>query len=207
MRFEFKFSFDAADATTAMNIASGLDTVCNGVATNSPIYNGKSSLHQIEPSLIYVYTDGGCDKKHNVGSWAFMVEGVGHEVPYEAWGAFTGTTNNRMELMAVIKALEYLEIGLPIRIVSDSEYVVNGATKWLSGWMKRGWTTSVGSPVKNQDLWETLHKLISLHAVTFRHVKGHSGHAQNERVDELCTMAMVNALSDKLQGVPVDVAA
>lgn len=201
-RFEFLVSFETDD----VNLAGAVSTVVQDVISSAGVASGYvGKLTQLEPGVTNVYTDGGCDAKKNIGAWAFRVEGADSAEGTERFGALTHTTNNRMELMAAIRALEHLEIGPAVRIYSDSEYVIKGATLWIKGWIKRNWKTFGNTPVKNQDLWEHLNKLVTLHNVTFVHVKGHSGNPGNERVDELCTLAMAEALSSGLDGVPQDV--
>jgi ribonuclease HI len=130
--------------------------------------------------------------KNSLGAWAYLIQMPDGEVVEASWAEF-GTTNNRMEMTAVMKALEVLEIGKPIKIIADSEYVIKGATIWCRKWIRNGWMTMAGQPVVNKDLWEPLMALCQLHDVRFEHVKGHSGHPYNERVDQLCTKAMADA--------------
>lgn len=155
------------------------------------------------PEITMVWTDGGCDSKRNgVGAWAYLIhtpDGLVHQ----AVDALMQTTNNRMEMTAVIRALEFLEVGPPVRIVSDSEYVIKGASQWLKSWKRNDWTTYSGSPVKNRDLWTAIDALVSLHNVSFQHVRGHSGHEQNDYVDLKCTQAMSDAHQRFLQGFDV----
>ena len=155
---------------------------------------------------IEVYTDGGFDMKHEaIGSWAFLVRMPGqevHEISYQT-GGMKHTTNNRMEMLAVIKALYHVEIGPRTIVTSDSEYVVKGATTWVDGWAKNGWITGSGSPAKNRDLWERLMVLRDLHNVRFDWVKGHNGNPFNEQCDMLCIKTKKNlfnqlALNPKL---------
>lgn len=142
-----------------------------------------------EPETI-VYTDGGCDlKKNGIGAWAFVAQlPNGQEV--ERVGTALETTNNRMEMQALIEALKVLEIGSPLVIHADSQYVINGVTVWSRNWVRNGWRTASGGDVGNRDLWEELLQLYALHQVRFVHVRGHTGVPGNERVDELCTEAM-----------------
>jgi ribonuclease HI len=141
--------------------------------------------------LTTVWTDGGCHNsgKDGLGAWAFLAhlpdgtEVVRSEASY-------GNTNNTMELRAVIEALKVLEMGPPILIRTDSEYVIKGVTLWVRNWVRNGWKTMNGTPVKNKELWEELVALYKLHNAKFEHVKGHVGHEWNEHVDELCTKAM-----------------
>jgi ribonuclease HI len=177
-----------------------------------PDYSGPPLFEKAPPvgdksPLTIVYTDGGCDHKRNgAGAWAFLAHPA-HGPQCQRVEGVMQTTNNRMELMAVIKALEDLEIGPPIRVVSDSKYVIEGATKWHKNWRRNGWLTADGKPVKNRDLWEALVPLVQVHDVHFVHVKGHSGHEFNDHVDELCTIALndVHALYMQGKTVPLDV--
>ncbi|MCO5157898.1 MAG: ribonuclease HI [Aquamicrobium sp.] len=159
-------------------------------------------LSAASPGQIMVWTDGGCDmKKNGVGAWAYVIklpDGSAHE---HASGEFD-TTNNRMELIAVIRALEALEIGPEIVIHADSEYVIKGCTQWARNWVKNGWKTYQGNAVINRDLWEILLALYQLHNVRFVHVKGHSGIVENERCDELCTAKMQELHKDALAAGP-----
>lgn len=181
---EFEISEGASADAIVADIANFLKDLQIAATTTPP--------KKIDSDIVVVYTDGGCDAKKGVGAWAFTVQEAGKPM-YEASGPMVNTTNNRMELTAVIKALEHIEIGVPIMIHADSEYVIKGITQWSKGWQRNGWVNSMGKPVVNRDLWEHLIKLYSLHSVMFKHVKGHSGIEGNERVDELCTEEMLKA--------------
>ncbi|MFO0601657.1 MAG: ribonuclease HI [Polyangiales bacterium] len=133
--------------------------------------------------LVEIFTDGACSGNPGPGGWGAILRWGGRE--RELWGGEPDTTNNRMELMAAIVALEALKRPVKIRITTDSVYVKDGITKWIHGWKKNGWRTSGKAPVKNEDLWRRLDAALGGHAVEWRWVKGHSGHAENERVDEL----------------------
>lgn len=177
---------DMAHAVTA-DIANFLNDLQLAGTTTPP--------KKVDSGIVVVYTDGGSDQKKGVGAWAFTVQEAGKET-VEHSGAYLETTNNRMEMTAVIKALEHLQMGVPILIHCDSEYVIKGVTQWSKGWVRNGWINSQGKPVVNRDLWEHLLKLYQLHSVMFKHVKGHSGIEGNERCDELCTLKMLEAYSD-----------
>lgn len=112
----------------------------------------------------------------------------GHEK--ELSGGAEETTNNRMEMMAVIKALEAVKLKAKIEIYTDSKYVMDGITQWIAGWKARGWKTAAKKPVKNQDLWQQIDSLVCAHDVKFYWVKGHSGHPENERADQLAVEAV-----------------
>ncbi len=160
-----------------------------------------SEAMPVENSKVVVYTDGGCDKAghKSPGAWAFVAEIPGRAAPFEMTGGTWETTNNQMELTAVLRALENLEIGVPILVVCDSEYVIKGCTDWGRKWRSNNWiAASTGKPVKNRDLWEPLLTLCDLHDVQFKHVPGHQGIPGNERVDVLCTQAMKALIEGEL---------
>ncbi len=144
--------------------------------------------------LIVIYTDGACRGNPGPGGWAALLMSGGHE--RELSGAETATTNNRMELLAVINALRALKRRVRARIYTDSQYVRLGITEWLEGWKARGWRTAARAPVKNQDLWQQLDELAASHDLEWHWVKGHSGVPGNERCDQLA-----NAAIDALLGL------
>jgi ribonuclease HI len=137
---------------------------------------------------VEIYTDGACRGNPGVGGWAALLRRGEHEK--EILGAEPHTTNNRMELTAVIRALEALQRPVEVRVYTDSEYVRRGVTEWLASWKARGWRTADKKPVKNQDLWERLDALIPPHRIEWHWVKGHSGVEGNERVDRLANRAI-----------------
>lgn len=137
---------------------------------------------------IDLYTDGACSGNPGPGGWAALLRWNGHEK--ELSGGEAETTNNRMELTAVIRGLEAIKKPSRVTVHSDSKYVIECVEKWLAGWKKKGWKTVNKKPVKNQDLWLALDSAMSPHDVTFRWVKGHAGHAENERVDKLAVAAI-----------------
>ncbi|SHF00713.1 ribonuclease HI [Thermomonas hydrothermalis] len=130
-----------------------------------------------------VHTDGACLGNPGPGGWAALLRWRGIE--RELSGGEPLTTNNRMELMAAIMALEALKEPCEVILTTDSQYVRQGITEWLPGWLRRGWKTAGGDPVKNRDLWERLHAASARHVVDWRWVKGHAGDPDNERVDAL----------------------
>ena len=132
---------------------------------------------------VTLITDGSCLGNPGPGGWAAILRHG--EKKKELSGGEDQTTNNRMEMTAVIAGLEALREPCEIRIEIDSEYVKNGVTQWMAGWKKRGWTTAAKQPVKNQDLWRKLDEALSRHAVEWRWVKGHADHDDNNRCDEL----------------------
>ncbi len=130
-----------------------------------------------------IFTDGACSGNPGPGGWgAILRYGA---VEKELYGGEPDTTNNRMELMAAIQALESLKRPVAVRLYTDSEYVKNGITKWIHGWKAKGWKTADRKPVKNMDLWQRLETAKQPHAVEFHWVRGHDGHPENERADEL----------------------
>ena len=137
---------------------------------------------------VTIYTDGACSGNPGPGGWGALLR-YG-EVEKELSGGSAATTNNRMEMMAVIGALEALRGSCLIDLYTDSTYVKNGITQWISAWRKRGWRTSNGKPVKNQDLWERLDQLNGNHEVRWHWVKGHSNDPDNDRVDHLARSAI-----------------
>ena len=140
-----------------------------------------------------VYTDGGCNAKlDSIGAFAWRATMQGFEVKHHV-EARMGTTNNRMEMMAVYHALKTLDPVHPVNVFTDSMYVINGATKWVAGWIEKGWLTFDGNAVKNRVLWEALYEQLQGRDVHFHHVKGHSGVEGNEFVDALCTKAIKDA--------------
>ncbi len=132
---------------------------------------------------IEIYTDGACSGNPGPGGWGAILRSAGHEK--ELYGGEADTTNNRMEMMAVIKALEALKTRSKVALYTDSKYVMDGATQWLKGWKAKKWKTASNHPVKNQDLWRQIDALLNAHDVTFHWVKGHAGHPENERADAL----------------------
>jgi ribonuclease HI len=147
-------------------------------------------------SRIEIYTDGACRGNPGPGGWAATLESGEHF--RELSGAEADTTNNRMELTAVIRALEALKRPSQVIVHTDSEYVRRGITEWMRAWKARDWLTADRKPVKNRDLWELLDAAAARHEVDWRWVKGHSGVPGNERVD-----ALANAAIDALQGARV----
>lgn len=132
---------------------------------------------------VHIYTDGACKGNPGPGGWGALLRWRDQE--RELFGGEASTTNNRMELTAVIRALEALDREAEVVIHTDSQYVQKGITEWLAAWKARGWKTADRKPVKNIDLWCTLDALAGRHSVQWRWVRGHSGHPENERADAL----------------------
>ncbi len=130
-----------------------------------------------------IYTDGACSGNPGPGGWGAILRSGTHEK--EIWGGEPATTNNRMELLAVIRALNTLKRSVNVRVHTDSQYVQKGISEWIHGWKARGWKTAAKEPVKNADLWRALDEARDRHQVKWLWVRGHSGHVENERADEL----------------------
>lgn len=133
--------------------------------------------------VIDIFTDGGCSGNPGPGGWGAILRAGTHEK--ELFGGAPDTTNNRMELTAVIRALEALKRPARARVHTDSQYVQKGITEWIHAWKKRGWLTADRQPVKNADLWRELDRLAAQHRLEWIWVRGHAGHAENERADGL----------------------
>jgi ribonuclease HI len=131
--------------------------------------------------LIEIFTDGACRGNPGPGGWAALVRSGAHEKMLS--GAEAATTNNRMELMAAIEALRSLTQPSEIRLTTDSQYLRQGVVTWVKKWKANGWRTASRQPVKNQDLWVWLDRVVGTHRIEWRWVRGHSGHVENERVD------------------------
>ena len=145
------------------------------------------------PTQVVIYTDGACSGNPGPGGWgATMMFGNERR---EIRGGERNSTNNRMELMAAIKALQYIDQHSTIDLHTDSTYVRKGITEWIHGWKRRGWKTAAKKPVKNADLWQELDEARGEHDVTWHWVKGHAGHPENERADELAGMGLKEALA------------
>lgn len=143
---------------------------------------------------VLIYTDGACRGNPGPGGWGAILIAGGREK--ELCGGEPATTNNRMELMAAIRALEALNKPCKVELHTDSTYVKNGVTQWIHGWKARGWKTADKSPVKNEDLWKRIDQARARHEVDWRWVKGHAGHELNERADGLANKGMREMLGE-----------
>ncbi len=139
---------------------------------------------------VEIFTDGACSGNPGPGGWGAVLRYGSHEK--ELSGAESETTNNRMELMAAIVALEALKRPMTVQLTTDSTYVKDGITKWIHGWKKNGWKTANKKPVKNADLWRRLESALAPHDVSWQWVRGHAGHPENERADELARRAILD---------------
>jgi ribonuclease HI len=133
--------------------------------------------------FVEIYSDGACRGNPGPGGWGVLLRYDGAEK--ELWGGEAATTNNRMELMAAIRALEALKRRCRVRLYTDSLYVMKGISTWIGDWKRRGWRTADKKPVKNEDLWRRLDELAAKHDIEWRWVRGHAGHPENERADQL----------------------
>ena len=142
--------------------------------------------------IVEIYTDGACKGNPGPGGWGVLLKRDGKLREFH--GGEPHTTNNRMELIAVIRALEALEPGTRARLHTDSQYVHLGISKWIRDWKRRGWRTAEKKPVKNEDLWRRLDELASQHEIDWIWVRGHMGHAGNERADELANLGVAEVI-------------
>ncbi len=143
---------------------------------------------------VLIYTDGACRGNPGPGGWGAVMISGDHQK--EICGGDRATTNNRMELMGAIQALEALKKPCKVELHTDSQYVMKGITEWVRGWKARGWKTAAKEPVKNEDLWRRLDEARGRHEVDWRWVKGHAGHELNERADELARRGMLETLGE-----------
>jgi ribonuclease HI len=141
--------------------------------------------------VVQIYADGACRGNPGPGGWGAILREGGTEK--EIFGGEPQTTNNRMELTAVIRALETLGRSSTVEVYTDSQYVQKGISEWLPDWKRRGWRTADKKPVKNVDLWQELERLAGKHRVTWHWVKGHAGHPENERADALANLGVETA--------------
>ncbi|MFQ5488331.1 MAG: ribonuclease HI [Gammaproteobacteria bacterium] len=151
-----------------------------------------------ESDVVEIFTDGACRGNPGPGGWGALLRYRGREKAL--YGAEPDTTNNRMELTAAIKSLESLKRPCRVHLTTDSEYVKKGIMEWLANWKRRGWKTASRKPVKNADLWRRLDEAAARHDVQWHWVRGHSGHAENERADELANRAIDEMLGKDTRG-------
>jgi ribonuclease HI len=144
---------------------------------------------------VEIYTDGACKGNPGVGGWGAWLKYNGHEK--SIFGGEENTTNNRMEMMAVIRALEVLKRPSEIKLYTDSSYVQKGMMEWMSGWKANNWRTANKKPVKNDDLWKQLDRLSNLHQIEWIWVKGHAGNDGNERVDQLANTGVEQVVNNQ----------
>ena len=144
---------------------------------------------------VEIFSDGACRGNPGPGGWGALLRAGGMEK--ELWGGEAGTTNNRMELTAVIRALEALKRPSRVRVYTDSQYVQKGISEWIHSWKRRGWLTADRKPVKNEDLWRRLDELRASHKIEWHWVKGHAGHPENERADRLANRGIPASEADR----------
>lgn len=142
---------------------------------------------------VEIYTDGACRGNPGPGGWGAILSAKGKKK--ELWGGELETTNNRMELSAAIEALKALRRSSRVTLYTDSTYMIQGITEWMPNWKKRGWKTSAKKPVKNDDLWQELDRLVAKHEIDWRWVRGHTGVEGNERADYLANLGADEALA------------
>ena len=157
----------------------------------------QGNLMEKNLKTVEIFTDGACSGNPGIGGWGALLRY--NETEKELSGAERLTTNNRMEMTAVIAALNALKHPCAVNLFSDSQYVINGVTKWIFGWQKNGWRTADKKPVQNSDLWQEIVRLTKYHTIEWHWVKGHAGHAENERADALARGAI-----DALRNTPAD---
>ena len=143
-----------------------------------------------QDKTVSLYTDGACKGNPGKGGWGVLMRYGSHEK--ELFGGEAHTTNNRMELTAIIQGLAALKRPCAVVIYTDSQYVKSGMEKWIHGWKKNGWKTASKQPVKNEDLWQQLDRLAAQHQIQWQWVRGHAGHAENERADALANQGVAS---------------
>ena len=148
--------------------------------------------------LIDIYTDGACKGNPGPGGWGALLRWRGTE--RELCGYAADTTNNRMEMLAVIEGLRLLKRPCQVAVYTDSQYVHKGISNWIAGWKRNGWKTADNKPVKNVDLWQMLDSMVGQHQVTWHWVKGHAGHKENERADALARRGLAEGLATHQPG-------
>lgn len=197
MRFALQIEFETRSTEEASGIKNAVLKVLAearsvGALTKKAELKGPYQMEKPNGQAmpVRVYSDGGCIKNPGgAGGWGYRLEFPDGTVK-EVCGGEASSTNNRMELLAAIMALEAISPGIPVLLHTDSQYVKRGITEWVPWWIHNGWRTADRRPVKNQDLWERLHAASKAHSVTFKWVRGHAGHAGNERADALAREGM-----------------
>jgi ribonuclease HI len=159
--------------------------VCSIPLRPLPAYKSRKKLKKID-----IFTDGACKGNPGPGGWGAILRMGNHEK--ELSGCETETTNNRMEMTAVIRALKVLTEPCAVTVHTDSRYVIDGMTKWIEGWKRKGWVNASKQPVRNQDLWHDLIEAVLNHQIKWQWVKGHDGHPENERADKLASDAALS---------------
>ncbi|WP_297324118.1 ribonuclease HI [Nitrosomonas sp.] len=150
-----------------------------------------------DSKVVEIYTDGACKGNPGIGGWGALLRYAGHE--REIFGGEKLTTNNRMELLAAIRALESLKRPCKVHLHTDSQYVQKGISQWIDAWKAHNWRTSAKKPVKNEDLWKLLDQLTQQHDIEWCWVRGHSGNNDNERADELANRGVEMISTDDMQ--------
>jgi ribonuclease HI len=155
---------------------------------NLSLFDAEPTATPKPASPTLIWCDGACSGNPGAGGWGSIIEENGAR--RELSGGRTHTTNNQMELQALIEALRAVPEGQTVHIVTDSEYVTKGITQWMRGWMRNGWKTASKQPVKNKEQWQEIHQLLQARPYKIEWVRGHNGHAENERCDELARAAI-----------------
>ena len=154
-------------------------------------------MNTVDSKVVEIYTDGACKGNPGIGGWGALLRYAGHE--REIFGGEKLTTNNRMELLAAIRALESLKRPCKVHLHTDSQYVQKGISQWIDSWKVRNWRTSGKKPVKNEDLWKLLDHLTQQHEIEWCWVRGHSGNDDNERADELANRGVEMIFAEETQ--------
>lgn len=154
-------------------------------------------MNTVDSKVVEIYTDGACKGNPGIGGWGALLRYAGHE--REIFGGEKLTTNNRMELLAAIRALESLKHPCKVHLHTDSQYVQKGISQWIDSWKTRNWRTSEKKPVKNEDLWKLLDHLTQQHEIEWCWVRGHSGNDGNERADELANRGVEMIIAEEMQ--------
>lgn len=158
-------------------------------ASSHPAEHHAGAPHGPALPHVLLFTDGACSGNPGPGGWGYVLKHPASGKVREGSGGMANTTNNQMELMAVIEGLRALKSPSLVDLTSDSQYVLKGLDEWIDGWKRRGWKTASKSPVKNVELWKSLDELKAKHTLRFHWIRGHTGHAENERCDELAVAA------------------